>query len=89
MTKRCENEVLRGVLAEREACAKLMCVLCRHGIPLHGDFHIIDKLVDAPKEGELIPVERVINPPVAMACHAKPIRDRSQSAAPGKGEKNG
>ncbi len=83
MTKRCENEVQRAILAEREACARLMCVLCRHEIPLHGDFHIIDRITDGPKEGEPIPIERQINPPVAMACHGKVIRDRSSAAADG------
>jgi hypothetical protein len=75
MSKRCDSEVAKAVAAEREACARLMCILCRHGVPLHGDYHVISEITDEARE-IIIEKTRKLNPPLAIECHAKPIRTR-------------
>ena len=82
MSKRCEGEVARAVLAEREECARLMCILCRHGIPLHGDYHVISEITEPERTEEaglVVPAKtHKLEPPTAMECHGKPIRDRGK-----------
>lgn len=66
MSERCASEVTKALAAQRSEFSKIICILCKYGVPLHGEYHVIDEITDDPMFGPQKP--KAVAPAVALKC---------------------